>query len=145
MFNYNLNPKLSTEVCLTNYRIRVKNCAGVYHGWSNNKIILDVWYQLRKVKWCKKWGWAPYVSSYIFTLKNYYILTFLKQPCGISWGSRKRWNALSRSWNLRSGPWRPLFQKCDASFNCHNVASLQGELNSLHPSLGSSQISNARG
>ena len=62
VFNYQLTPKLSTEVCFTKYKIRVKNCVGIYHQWVNNRIILDVWYQLRKVKWCKKWG-IPYVSS----------------------------------------------------------------------------------
>ena len=59
VFNYKLTPELSTTACLIN-RIRVKNCIGIYHQWTNNKIVLNVWYQIRKVKKCKKW-----IVSYI--------------------------------------------------------------------------------
>ena len=52
VFNYQLNPELSTTFCYQNYQIRVKNCATIYHQWANNRIALDVWYQLRSIKMC---------------------------------------------------------------------------------------------
>ena len=63
VFNYQLTPELSTKVCYTDFRVRTKNCLGVYHQWTNNKINLDVWYQWRSLKWCRtSWGNIPYVS-----------------------------------------------------------------------------------
>lgn len=61
LFNYQLTPALSTEICTTNNSVKFKNCVGFYHQWVDNRIVLDVWYQIRKIKWCRKWG-IPYVS-----------------------------------------------------------------------------------
>ena len=74
IINYKLTPELSTKACFIN-RVRVRNCIGIYNQWTNNKIVLDVWYQFRKVKWCKKWG-VPYVSYYAQTNKSshYFLL-----------------------------------------------------------------------
>ena len=67
VFNYQVSPELSTKFCYKNYRISVRNCAGIYHQWRNNKILLDVWYSTRSVRWCKKWG-VPYVSFKIYVV-----------------------------------------------------------------------------
>ena len=65
IFNYKLTPQLSTEVCYVN-SITIKNCVGIYHQWSDNEIVLNVWYELREVKWCKnKWS-IFYVSLYMY-------------------------------------------------------------------------------
>ena len=63
ILNYKLTPALTTKVCLTNYQIRVKNCIGIYHQWTNNKITLDVWWERKVCK--KKWGVFPVSCSYI--------------------------------------------------------------------------------
>ena len=64
IFNYKLTSELSTKACFIN-RVRVRNCIGIYHQWTNNKIVLDVWYQLKKVKMCrgKRWKKIRFVST----------------------------------------------------------------------------------
>jgi hypothetical protein len=104
VFNYKVTPKLSTEVCYTNYNFRVKNCASIHHQWVDNKIMIDTFYQLRKIKKCRgKWG--------------------ISYPCGFEWGSKRKWNALSTSWSLPSSPQRALFYQCDGSFVCNAASS----------------------
>jgi hypothetical protein len=104
VFNYQLTPELSTKACFINH-IRVRNCIGIYHQWVNNKIVLDVWYQLRKIKWCRtRWGKIPY-------------------PCGIDWGSKKTWGALSKTWNLNGSPRRALWEQCGSDFVCSSYTA----------------------
>jgi len=62
VFNYQLNPELSTTFCYQNYQIRVKNCAAIYHQWVNNRIVLDAWYQL--TRWGKKRKWNKLSTSW---------------------------------------------------------------------------------
>ena len=52
-FNYQVIPEVSTEFCYKRSRLRVKNCIGVYHQWTNNKIELYAWYAWRG--WCGWW------------------------------------------------------------------------------------------
>ena len=33
-------------------------------------------------------------------------------PCGIEWGSRRRWDAFSKTWNLPSRPLSSLYSSC---------------------------------
>ena len=40
------------------------------------------------------------------------------QPCGIDWGSRKSWGALSTSWNLPNSPRRALWARCGPNIVC---------------------------
>ena len=39
--------------------VQPQYCVGVYHGWPNNRIELEAWYQLRSIKMCngKIWNW----------------------------------------------------------------------------------------
>ena len=67
VFNYQVSPELSTKFCYKNYRISVRNCAGIYHQWRNNKILLDAWYSRRSVRWCRRWR-VRYVSLNIGVL-----------------------------------------------------------------------------
>jgi hypothetical protein len=99
VFNYQLTPELSTKACFINH-IRVRNCIGIYHQWVSNRIELEVWYQLRKVKWCRtRWGKIPY-------------------PCGIDWGDRKSWDALSKTWYLGGSSRKALWEQCGSDFVC---------------------------
>ena len=61
IFNYKLTPELSTEVCHQNSQIEINKCIKIHHEWANNKIVLVVWYQLRKIKMCSTLG-MTYVS-----------------------------------------------------------------------------------
>ena len=61
IFDYRLTPELSTAVCYINSPISVSSCVGIYDEWPDNRIVLDTWYQFRRVEWCRVWG-VPYVS-----------------------------------------------------------------------------------
>ena len=103
ILDYTLTPELSTKACFINY-IRVRNCIGVYHQWSNNRISIDVWYQLRKIKWCRKWG-VKYVSYYNQMGKIFFIvyMTPHEQPIGCSFSDiiRDCAHTGSRFWNIK--------------------------------------------
>ena len=55
-FNYQVIPEVSTEICYKQSRIRMKNCIGVYHQWTNNMLELYAWYAKRG--WCS-WRVSP--------------------------------------------------------------------------------------
>ena len=45
-------------------------------------------------------------------------LVIFFQPCGVDWGGKKSWDALSTTWNLNSSPRRALWERCDSDFVC---------------------------
>ena len=51
--------RLCGDCSTSDITIQPKYCVGVYHGWPNNKIKLETWYQLRRVKMCdgRVWDW----------------------------------------------------------------------------------------
>ena len=51
--NYKVMPEVNSEVCYKQSQIRVKNCIGVYHQWTDNKLDLYAWYSWRG--WCGWW------------------------------------------------------------------------------------------
>ena len=47
--------------------IRTQGCVGVNHGWPNNQVKLYAWYQLRRIKMCKRKIWGKRIVSYQHT------------------------------------------------------------------------------
>ena len=66
IFDYRLTPELSIAVCYADSPITVSYCVGIYDEWPDNRIVLDTWYQIRRIKWCSAWG-VPYVSLHRYT------------------------------------------------------------------------------
>ena len=52
-FNYKVLPQVTTELCYKESQVRLKNCIGVYHQWTDNRLELYVWYAWRG--WCGWW------------------------------------------------------------------------------------------
>ena len=44
---------------------RAQACIGVSDGWPNNRVNLEAWYQLRRVKICRKKVWSVTIVSHI--------------------------------------------------------------------------------
>ena len=40
------------------------------------------------------------------------------QPCGIEWGDRRSWGALSKTWKRSGSPRTALWEQCDSDFVC---------------------------
>ena len=57
------------------------------------------------------------VPTFIDGFNHHHIL-LSSQPCGIDWGDRKTWGALSKTWNLNGSPRRALWEQCDSDFVC---------------------------
>lgn len=52
-------------------------------------------------------------KSHFESFMWYVLLLIQKYPCGIKWGSRKKWDAFSRIWNLPSQPLHKIYSTCD--------------------------------
>ena len=44
---------------------KAQTCIGVSDGWPNNRVNLEAWYQLRRVKICRKKVWSVTIVSHI--------------------------------------------------------------------------------
>ncbi|CAI8020933.1 hypothetical protein GBAR_LOCUS12470 [Geodia barretti] len=93
-FNYQVIPEVSTEFCYKRSRLRVKNCIGVYHQWTNNKIELYAWYAWRG--WCGWW--------------------FCKGRK--AYRKKRRIRGLSATWKLRGTRRRTIWKTCDSRQRC---------------------------
>ena len=109
-----------------------RGCVGVSHGWRNNRINLDAWYQIRGIRWCSRRIWSSTIVSQsvklidiipVYTVNIIYCdfhacITFETSlyyvqiyPCGITWGSRRQ-GAFSRTWNLPGRQLSSLYSTC---------------------------------
>ena len=65
--NYQLLPEVTSDVCYNTKGVKVKNCIGIYHQWTDNYINLYAWYAWRG--WC---GW--FVSPEVIVVLNSLLL-----------------------------------------------------------------------
>ena len=57
----------------------------------------------------------PTIMLFTSQLYEYCVISSLyiqSYPCGIKWGSRRRWSAFSKTWNLPSRPLSSLYSSC---------------------------------
>ena len=68
-FEYHIRLRGEGRLCgdcsSSDVTIQPQYCVGIYHGWPNNTVELEAWYQLRQIKWCIHRWWGTYVSYLI--------------------------------------------------------------------------------
>ena len=65
------------------------------------------WYKIQlSVKWIRLWLAQWTLCHIIPNIQSF--------PCGIEWGSRRRWSAFSKTWNLPSCPLSSIYSSCGA-------------------------------
>ena len=96
---YQIVPKITGTYLLLKGPYEI--CLSLSHASPDNTIGIYVYYQLRKVTWCKGWLSIPY-------------------PCGFDWGDKNKWDKASYDWKLPSMALTSLWSSCDPSkeINC---------------------------
>ena len=49
----------------------------------------------------------------LYSFVQYVLFLIQKYPCGIEWGSRKKWDAFSRTWSLPRQSLQAIYSTCD--------------------------------
>ena len=71
-FSYQLQPEVSTEVCIPQFAIQT--CLGVYDEYPKSYVEIYAYYQVQSVVWCEGYWGVSYVS-YSYKATKHLIIT----------------------------------------------------------------------